>query len=102
MDSKLKIPLCESYLPIPKLVESVSGLGLERHFGFVSELREESDWTKWKNFHLLGIKMEEDLAFWIRILKKASMNSAMTAANMGKIYWNLQRMCHNDGISDIR
>jgi hypothetical protein len=102
MDSQLKIPLLESYLPIPNIVEIVSGLGLERDFGFVLEPSGQSDLSKWKQFHLLGIEMEEDLNFWIRVLKKASAKSSISVANMGEIYWNLQRMCQNEDISRIQ
>jgi hypothetical protein len=93
MDSTLKMPLCECYFPIPKLRETISQFGLERDFGFVSELRGETDWAKWKEFGQLGIKTEEDLSFWIRVLEKASAKSTMDVATMGTIYGNLQRMC---------
>lgn len=96
INSQLNMPLDESYLPIPELMEIVSGLGLERNFGFVSELREESDWSKWKEFRHLGVGTEEDLAFWIRILKKAELTAAMDATKMAEIYGNLQRMCRTD------
>lgn len=90
------MPLDDSYLPIPKLMEIVSGLGLERNFGFVLELKGESDWSKWEEFRHLGVGTEEDLAFWIRILKKARATAATDAVKMAEIYGNLQRMCRTD------
>jgi hypothetical protein len=103
ISSKLKMPLCDSYLPIPKLMEIVFRLGVERDFGFVSELREENDWSRWEEFRHLGVGTEEDLAFWIRILKKAFWTSSLGVAEMGIIYGSLQRMCRtDDDIAQIR
>jgi hypothetical protein len=103
ISSQLNVPLYDSYLPIPKLMEIVSGLGLERNFGFISELVEEVDWSKWKEFCHLGVGTEEDLTFWIRILKKAGATATIDVAKMGKIYGNLQRMSRtDDDITQIR
>jgi hypothetical protein len=103
INSQLNMPLHDSYLPIPKLMEIVSGLGLQRNFGFVSELKGESHWSKWKEFRYLDVGTEEDLTFWIRILKKARAIAAMDVAKMGKIYGNLQRVCRtDDDIARIR
>jgi hypothetical protein len=103
INSQLKMPLRDSYLPIPKLMEIVSGLGVEHDFGFISELQEENDWSKWEEFRHLGVGTEEDLAFWIRILKNAAEIPSVGVAKMGKIYGNLQRMCRtDDDIAQIR
>jgi hypothetical protein len=95
LNSEAEMPLSETYLPLPKLRAIVSRLKLEDDFGFVEEVENvnELDFPEWTFLRSLGVGMEENLGFWIRLLKNARRANCVDVKVTAEIYTNLQRFC---------
>ncbi|KAF2187478.1 hypothetical protein K469DRAFT_749209 [Zopfia rhizophila CBS 207.26] len=95
LDSDTKLLLRETYLPLPKLRTIVARLDLEKDFGFIQELQDINDDNvgEWRFLSQLGVGVEEDLNFWIHILKKARQAQEMDVTVTSEIYSQLQRLC---------
>ena len=95
LDSDTKMPLHETYLPLPKLRAIAARLDLEKNFGFLQELEDIDDDSirEWRFLSRLGVTVEEDLHLWIKMLKKARQNENADVAQTSEIYMQLQRLC---------
>ncbi|KAF2808268.1 uncharacterized protein BDZ99DRAFT_50741 [Mytilinidion resinicola] len=82
-----------TYLPLPKLKSIVSRLGLEEGFGFLKELEDIAEHTasKWAFLDRFGVVMEENVSFWLELLKKAQTNPETKIEVVFEIYANLQK-----------
>jgi hypothetical protein len=82
-----------TYLPLPKLKSIVSRLGLEEGFGFLKELEDIAEHTasKWAFLDRFGVVMEENVSFWLELLKKAQTHPETKIEVVFEIYTNLQK-----------
>ncbi|KAH8800361.1 hypothetical protein F5884DRAFT_891279 [Xylogone sp. PMI_703] len=82
-----------TYLPLPKLKSIVSRLGLKEGFGFLKELEDITEHTalKWAFLDRFGVVMEENVSFWLGLLKKARSNPETKIEAIFEIYTNLQK-----------
>jgi hypothetical protein len=94
-----KMPLSETYLPLPKLKAIVSRLGLHNDFGFLEELKEMNfglTTLRWIFLQDLGVGIEENLRFWIHLLKNARKENNVDVKVTAEIYTNMQRFCTDE------
>lgn len=91
--SMRRMPLETTYLPLPSLRATVRSLSLEQDFGFLQELQdiEEVSAFKWTFLKRLGVVMEENVEFWIRLLTLARTKPNIESEHVFRIYQNLQK-----------
>ncbi|KAF2499755.1 hypothetical protein BU16DRAFT_504059 [Lophium mytilinum] len=96
--------LDKTYLPLPKLMAIVLRLGLEQDFGFLKELDgiADSAASKWMFLERFGVGMEENVSFWLALLKQAKHQEAVQSAVVFEIYTNLQKFVGSKDIEEIR
>lgn len=97
LHSDLLRPLNTTFIPRPKLLESVMALNLEKDFGFIEELAGEDDsgWSNWSFLKKFGVKSRMDLQFWLHVLRHASeQNKSETDFN--KIFAGMQRFVDDE------
>ncbi|KAF2188895.1 hypothetical protein K469DRAFT_748131 [Zopfia rhizophila CBS 207.26] len=97
-----KVPILQSaeartlgstYLPLPRLRAIAARLGLEEGFGFLQELENITDTTagRWMFLERFGVGIEEDVSFWLKLLKQARNKESIGPEIVFDIYTNLQR-----------
>jgi hypothetical protein len=84
-DAKVKVE--ETFLPSPEMAERVRKLGLQEGFGFIKEV-EHSD-GNWRFLSEFGVGVEQDLKFWLAVLKKARETPQIKILAMRDIYFQL-------------
>jgi hypothetical protein len=92
LDSDSLSALSSTYLPLPRLKDLVCRLELQRDFGFIEELdgMKDDDVSTWSFLRHVGVKFEEDLSFWLLLLKKARQKNSPGYEVMSEIYSRLQ------------
>jgi hypothetical protein len=104
-DSDLQEPLCSVFLPLPSLIEIATRLELSKDFKFLREFpniteAQASNWSALKRF---GVGVNEDLSFWIELLRQAERKGDPSSKVVFEIYSQLQKLCcTEDDIQRIR
>ena len=93
LDAENRVPIRETYLPLPELVATVNRLGLQNGFGFLQELggMTVEDANTWNFLKRFGVSMKEDLGFWLALLKQAQKKDDIYGRVVFEIYSNMQR-----------
>lgn len=96
--------LNSTFLPLPKLKAIASSLGLEEGFGFLKELDgiSEIEVVKWNFLRRFGVGVDEDVSFWLRLLKQARQKDSITPGIALKIYTRLQTFVDESDIIKIK
>lgn len=97
--------LSNTFLPLTRLVEIVSQLGLSHDFGFLKELHGQTDLelmesARW--LEQLGVGVTEDVSFWIALLRHAKSKQDVEPHVAFEIYQNLQRYTQLHEMTAIR
>ncbi|TGO51966.1 hypothetical protein BOTNAR_0339g00020 [Botryotinia narcissicola] len=84
--------LNSTFLPLPKLKAIASSLGLEEGFGFLRELDGISAFgvIEWNFLKRFGVGVDEDVSFWLRLLKQARQKDSINPNIVFRIYSRLQ------------
>ena len=66
------LPLRETYLPLPDLIQRASEFGVNESFGFLKMPRELTDEfiSAWRFLNQLSVGIEPDLGFYLSILRE--------------------------------
>ncbi|TGO71885.1 hypothetical protein BELL_0517g00020 [Botrytis elliptica] len=80
LSSANMMQLKDTYLPLPKLKAIASNLGLAEGFGFVQELNgiTDAEANTWGFLKRFGVGVDEDVSFWLRLLKQVREKSSTT------------------------
>ncbi|ATZ46359.1 hypothetical protein BCIN_01g09700 [Botrytis cinerea B05.10] len=96
--------LKDTYLPVPKLKGIASSLGLEESFGFLEELDgiSEAEVSKWNFLKRFGVGLDENVSFWLRLLKQAKQKDSTNFSTVFRIYTSLQTYIDEADIIKIK
>ncbi|TEY73343.1 hypothetical protein BOTCAL_0079g00080 [Botryotinia calthae] len=102
--SSAMMKLKDTYLPVPKLKGIASSLGLEESFGFLEELDgiSEAEVSKWNFLKRFEVGMDEDVSFWLRLLKQARQKDSTNFSTVFRIYTSLQTYIDEADIIKIK
>ncbi len=94
----------KTFLPLPKLKAKAAELCLSKSFGFLSELdgMEDIDVMKWRFLERLGVGVEEDVSFWLALLRQARHTEDVKTEYVFKIYLRLQTFSEGRDIQKLR
>jgi hypothetical protein len=84
LNSESKVKVQSTFLPNPDMIRTVKDLGLQEGFGFIKEI--ENSEGNWRFLEQFGVGIEQDLKFWIAILKKARQQKQIKTKVMRDIY----------------
>ena len=93
-----------TYLPLPKLKSKVRELELNESFGFMKELDGMTDVevVKWRFLEHFGVGVEEDVSFWLAVLRQARGKNCVEKAHVFKIYSRLQAFTEEKDIKTLQ
>ena len=93
-----------TYLPLPKLKTKARELKLNESFGFLKELDGMTDIevVKWRFLEHFGVGVEEDVSFWLALLRKAREKSDVEKSHVFKIYSHLQTFTEEEDIERLQ
>ncbi|KAF7949568.1 uncharacterized protein EAE97_003077 [Botrytis byssoidea] len=102
--SSAMMSLKDTYLPVSKLKGIVTSLGLEEGFGFLEELDgiSEIEVFKWSFLKRFGVGVDEDVSFWLRLLKQARQKDSINPSIVFRIYSRLQTYIDESDIIRIK
>jgi hypothetical protein len=91
LDSTSHKELHHTVLPIPHLVSTVERLGIRLDFGFIKELDGITDDTlgKWKKLKQFDVVVDDNLRFWITVLRHSKAQGVRDISIMKEIYHRL-------------
>jgi len=97
LHSDTKKKLESTYLPLPKLVAVADWLGVQQGFGFIKELEgiTESTAGKWYFLKKFGVVTEENIQFWLAVLRQTKINNCTNVKVISEIYLELQKFCRS-------
>jgi len=93
-----------TFVPLPKLVTTVTRLGLDVDFGFLSELEgvKYAAAAKWEFLERFGVGMEQNVSFWLALLKHAWYQDSIESDVVFEIYSHLQKVSDADELVLLR
>ncbi|KAF7958935.1 hypothetical protein EAE96_002461 [Botrytis aclada] len=96
--------LYSTYLPLPKLKAIASSLGLEEGCGFLRELDGISEFEviKWNFLRRFGVGVDEDVSFWLKLLKQAGLKDSINPSVVFRIYKKLQSYVDESDVKKIK
>jgi hypothetical protein len=97
LHSNTKKKLESTYLPLPKLISITDRLGVQQGFGFIKELEGITEVTagKWYFLKRFGVVIEENIWFWLAVLKQAKISNCTNVKIISEIYLELQKFCRS-------
>lgn len=97
LHSDTKKKLESTYLPLPRLVAVADRLGVQQDFGFIKELEgiTESTTGKWYFLKQFGVVTEENIQFWLAVLRQTKINNCTNVKVISEIYLELQKFCRS-------
>jgi hypothetical protein len=94
LGSDMQKRLDTTFLPLPRLKAIATRLELEGDMGFLKELGDITDTTvsKWSFLKRFGVGVEEDMLFWVTLLRKAREKVDISVNAVFEIYTQLQKL----------
>ena len=97
LEAGCRTPLLRTFLPLPKLKETATELGIANAYPFIaiSEIIQDRDRSEWTFLENLQIGMEDDLGFYLSALETFTKNTSLFPASLVRdrvirIYQNIQ------------
>ena len=93
-----------THLPVSKLKAKVEKLDLSESFGFLEELDGMTDVqaAEWQILERFGVGSEDDVIFWLTLLKQARRRQSVRKHHVFEIYSRLQIYNEEEEVNKVR